>query len=144
MDFFSGLAGMMLAGCIMIGAASGLLTLLTGRVMSVSGMIGSLLGGAEGVAATSIAFIGGIVSAPIIMTGLGVSPQQATETTWPFLAVGGLVLGVGARLGGATLGGAVAGMARRSSQSVGIFMAVLGGAAIGWYMRVVLAAGGAA
>lgn len=134
----------MLVGGILIGAASGLLTLLTGRVMSASGMIGSLLGGAEGVAATSIAFIGGIVSAPLIIEGLGFSPRQASEATWPFLAAGGLILGVSARLGGTTFGGAVAGMARRSTKSAAVFLAVLGGAAIGGYLRVVLAGGGVA
>ncbi|WP_227269538.1 hypothetical protein [Roseobacter weihaiensis] len=90
LDFLENVAGMMLLGGLLNGIASGLLTLLTGQVMSASGMMGHLLGGAEGVAATSVALIGGIFSASLIMTGLGFSPQQATEASWPFLMVGGL------------------------------------------------------
>jgi uncharacterized membrane protein YedE/YeeE len=132
----------LLLGGSLIGLAVGVLTLLTGRVMSGSGMIGSLLGGAEGVAATSIAFIGGIVFAPLVMTGLGLATQPVVEADWPFLVAGGLLVGFAARFGGASLGGAMTGMARRSRNAAAIFVTMFVGAAISVYLQLFLSDGG--
>jgi len=133
-----------LLGGAMIGLAAGLLILLTGREMSASGMIGSLLGGAEGVAATSIAFIGGIAVAPLIMTGLGFSLEAVREADWPFLVAGGLLVGFAARFGGASLGGAMIGLARRPRQAAIIFVTIFAGAAISVYLQRALGGGGVA
>ncbi|WP_309665393.1 YeeE/YedE family protein [Tabrizicola sp.] len=142
MGLFENLFGTLLLGGALIGLAAGLLTVLTGRVMGASGMIGSLVGGAEGVAATSIAFIGGIVVAPLIMTSLGFPTQIAVEADWPFLVAGGLLVGIGSRFGGASLGGALTGMARRSGHAATIFGAIVVGAAIAVYLQRFLGGGG--
>lgn len=144
LDLVNSLAVLLLLGGIWIGAASGLLTLLTGRVMSATQMIGSLLGGAEGVAATSIAFIGGILVAPLLMTALGFSSQPSVEPGWPFLIAGGLMIGVAARWGGASLLGAVTGMAQRAPRSAAIFLTILGGAVLGGGLYLVVGWGGIA
>lgn len=133
-----------LLGGALIGLAAGLLILLTGREMSASGMIGSLLGGAEGVAATSIAFIGGIAVAPLIMTSLGFSLEAVREADWPFLVSGGLLVGFAARFGGASIGGAMIGLATRPRQAVIILITVFAGAAISVYLQRVLGGGGGA
>ncbi|MCR9257802.1 MAG: YeeE/YedE family protein [Alphaproteobacteria bacterium] len=125
-----------LLGGVLIGVACGVLTLLTGRVMSASSMVGSLVGGAEGVAATSIAFIGGIVAAPLMMTGLGVAQQKVVEPGWPLLVIGGLLVGVSARWGGASLGAVVTGIARRTPRSLVMLLVMLGGATIGGILQV--------
>jgi hypothetical protein len=134
----------LLLGATLIGTAAGLLVLLTGRIMSGSGMIGSLLGGAEGLAATSIAFIGGLVSAPMIMTGLGVSNEPVLEADWPFLLVGGLLIGFAARYGGASLFGAITGIAKRSGRAAIMFLTILAGAMISIYLQRLLGGGGVA
>ena len=136
----------LLSGSALIGLAAGLLVLLTGRVMSASGMIGSLLSGneAEGLAASSIAFIGGIAAATLTMTGLGFSSQVTAEADWPFLVVGGLLVGFGARFGGVSLVGTLTGIARRSRQSAAPFGAMLVGAVIAVYLQFFLSGGVAA
>lgn len=136
--------GLLLAGAALIGLAAGLLTVLTGRVMSASRMIGSLLGGAEGVAATSIAFIGGILVAPLIMTKLGFHTQISVATGWPLLIAGGVLIGLGVRLGGASLGGALTGTARRSGRFAAIWGAIVAGAAVAVCLQAVLKVGGVA
>ncbi len=142
MEIFENGIDKLLLGGILIGVAVGLLTVLTGRAMNASGMIGSLLGGAEGVAATSIAFIGGILVAPLIITKLGFPVQLAAEADWPFLVAGGLFVGIAARFGGASLGGTLTGMARRSGQAAVLFGAIMVGAAIAVYLQRAFSGGG--
>ena len=141
---FEAISGDLLLGGALIGLAAGLLTVLTGRVMSASSMIGSLVGGAEGVAATSIAFIGGIIAAPLIMTKLGLLSQVSAEADWPLLVAGGVLVGFAARFGGASLGGAMTGTARRSGHKAAIWGAIVAGAAVAVYLQGLLGGGGMA
>lgn len=142
MDLTDSVIGMAIYGGALIGLAAGLLTLLTGRIMTGSGMIGSLLGGAEGIAATSIAFIGGIAVAPVILTGFGFAPAPLVEAEWPFLVAGGLLVGFGTALGGASLGGAISGIGRRSFHAMAAFFTILAGAAIAIVFQRLLGVGG--
>lgn len=141
MDLLDSLMGAALLGGTLIGIALGALTLVTGRVMSGAAMIGSLLGGAEGVAATSIAFIGGLVSASLILSAAGFAPAPVVETSWPLLVIGGLLVGVSARLGGASLGGVMTGIARRAPRSIIMLFVMLGGATVGGIMQILFAGG---
>jgi uncharacterized protein len=143
MEFMNGATGMAVLGGALIGLAAGLLTLLTGRVMSGSGMIASLLGGPEGIAATSIAFIGGILIAPVIMTGIGFAMAPPVEAEWPFLLAGGLLVGLGAGLGTISLGGAISGIGRRSIRSAGTLLILLASAALAAFLHVQISDGGA-
>jgi uncharacterized protein len=136
--------GSLLIGGTLIGLAAGLLTVLTGRVMSASRMIGSLLGGAEGVAATSIAFIGGSMAAPLIMTRFGFATPVSVEPGWALLVAGGVLIGLGVRFGGASLGGGLTGTARRSGTTAAIWGAIVAGAAVAVYLRGLLSGGGVA
>lgn len=144
MALFDSLIGMALLGGTLVGSALGILTLLTGRVMSGSSMVGSLLGGAEGVAATSIAFIGGLVGSSLIMSALGFAPQPVTETSWPLLVIGGLLVGVSVRLGGASLGAVVSGIARRAPRSIFMLLSILIGATVGGILQMLFGAGSGA
>ena len=65
-DWLQSGQGAALIGGGVVGLAAALLLVLTGRAMNLSGMLGSLLGGNEGLAATSIAVLAGIVLAPTI------------------------------------------------------------------------------
>lgn len=141
MELFDSLLGTAVLGGVLIGLALGILTLFTGRIMSGSSMVGSLLGGAEGVAATSIAFIGGLVSASLTLTAIGLAPKPVVETSWALLVVGGLLVGVSSRLSGASLGGIMTGIARRAPRSIVMLLVMLGGATIGGILQVIFGAG---
>jgi hypothetical protein len=136
--------GALLIGGTLIGLTAGLLTVLTGRAMSASRMIGSLIGGAEGVAATSIAFIGGSMAAPLIMTKFGFATPVSVEPNWALLVAGGVLIGLGVRFGGASLGGALTGTARRSGRMGAIWGAIVAGAAVAVYLQGLLSGGGVA
>lgn len=142
MEWLNSLVVMTLAGGIMIGVSLGALTMLTGRVMSGSSMIGSLLGGAEGVAATSIAFIGGIIAAPLIVVGFGFAQLDVVEPDWPLLTLGGLCVGIAARWGGASLGGVITGIARRTPLAITMLLVMLLGTTVGGVLQGLFSAGG--
>jgi hypothetical protein len=137
MHLFDSLLAVTLLGGLLIGAALGGLTLLTGRIMSGTRMIGSLLGGAEGVAATSITFLGGLVAAPFLLNALEIAKYDVTETGWPLLVVGGLLLGISGRLVGASLGTVITGITRRAPHSMVLLIVMLAGATIGGILQSV-------
>lgn len=141
MDLVQDVVAMALLGGVLIGLSLGVLTLFTGRIMSGSAMIGSLLGGAEGVAATSIAFIGGIVSAALILGALGFAPLPSEETNLALLGVGGLLVGASARGSGASLGGVMTGIARRAPHAIVMLLVILTGATLGGIFQVILERG---
>lgn len=141
MDVDQNVVAMALLGGVLIGLSLGVLTLFTGRIMSGSAMIGSLLGGAEGVAATSIAFIGGIVSAALILGALGFAPLPSEETNLALLGVGGLLVGASARGSGASLGGVMTGIARRAPHAIVMLLVILTGATLGGIFQVILERG---
>ena len=143
MDLLQGAYGSVLLGGAMIGLALGFLWVLTRRIMSGTGMIGSLLGGREGLAASSIAFIGGLFIAPSLLLAVGVEKQMADETDWPFLVLGGLLVGIAARFGGSLMG-AIHGVALRSKRAAVMLLGIMAGAGIAVLMRQILGNGGMA
>lgn len=143
MNLLQGTYGSVVLGGAMIGLALGLLWVLTCRVMSASGMIGSLLGGREGLAASSIAFVGGLFIAPSLLMAVGVVRQMADEAAWPFVVLGGLLVGIAARLG-SSLMGAIHGVASLSKSAAVMLLAILAGAGLAVLVRQVLGTGGVA
>ena len=117
-----------LIGGLLIGGASAVLLLGNGRVAGISGILGNVLGGRS--LPESIAFLAGLVGLPALYAML-VSPVAVNVTTSaPMLLAGGLLVGLGTRLGGGcTSGHGVCGMSRLSPRSLvatGAFMAVAG------------------
>jgi hypothetical protein len=143
MDLLQGAYGLVLLGGAMIGLALGLLWVLTRRIMSGTGMIGSLLGGREGLAASSIAFIGGLFIAPSLLMAVGVEKQMADEADWPFLVLGGLLVGIAARFGGSLMG-AIHGVTLRSKRAAVMLLGIMAGAGIAMIARQILGNGGMA
>lgn len=143
MDLVQGAYGPVLLGGAMIGLALGLLWVLTRRIMSATGMIGSLLGGPEGLAASSIAFIGGLFIAPSLLVAIGIERQMADEAAWLFLVLGGLLVGIAARFGGSLMG-AIHGVALRSRRAAVTLLGILAGAGIAVFLRHILGNGGMA
>lgn len=136
--------GPLVLGGALIGLALAALRLLTGRVMSASGMVGSLLGGHEGPAAASIAFIAGLLAAPSLLALLGEPAAKPAEAGWPLLVAGGLLVGFGARLGEAGLVSTIWGAVRRSGWAAAALCAMAAGAALSLMLLGRLAEVGAA
>lgn len=131
-------------GAVLVGGAVALLFALTGRVVSVAGMLNSLLGGGEGLAASSIAFLAGVFMAPVVWGLLGGADAVPSEVNRVLLVLGGLLIGVGARL---SKGGAVQALssaARGSGWGRAALGAVFAGVALALVVLRVTGLGGPA
>jgi len=118
-----------LVGGALIGLASALLMLLTGRIAGVSGILGGLLPLNATDRGWRLAFIAGLIAAPLLAALFGTPlPNPAMPASLAVVALGGLLVGFGTRMGGGcTSGHGVCGVARLSSRSIiatAIFMAV--------------------
>ncbi len=111
-----------------IGLAAGGLYLTTGRIAGVSGIFGDLF--TRKPALWRIAFIAGLILAGMIARLAGVHLPQTLGTPPALLAIAGLLVGFGTRLGnGCTSGHGVCGLARlsvRSLAAVVVFMITAG------------------
>jgi hypothetical protein len=117
-----------LLGGALIGLASTLLMLLTGRIAGISGIFGGTLTPAAADKAWRLAFIAGLVLAPVLGGFIGLPlPAPQMPASWLVVVAGGLLVGFGSRLGGGcTSGHGVCGVARLSARSIAataIFMA---------------------
>lgn len=109
-----------LAGGALIGLSASLLWLTTGRIAGISGILGSLLGPEKGDAGWRLAFLAGLMTAPLLAAGAsGALPKVTIAASLPLLVLGGLLVGFGTRLGGGcTSGHGVCGVARLSRRSL--------------------------
>lgn len=108
-----------LIGGALIGLAAVALMGALGRIAGVSGIVGGLLDRPSGDTAWRVAFVLGLVggAAAMRLAGWAQTPQIAAG--WPMLIVGGLLVGVGTRIGGGcTSGHGVCGIARLSVRSI--------------------------
>ncbi len=115
-------------GGTLIGTASVLLMLLNGRIAGVSGILAGTLGISSEDRGWRLAFIAGLIIAPIISRLLGWPlPDPDMAGSWLVIVGAGFLTGLGARLGsGCTSGHGVCGIARLSRRSIAataIFMA---------------------
>jgi uncharacterized membrane protein YedE/YeeE len=102
-------------GGLLIGGGAAVLMLLNGKVAGISGITGNVLRGAVGEGAWRVAFLVGLV-APALFLGL---PQIAFAGGLAWLAVGGLLVGVGTQIGsGCTSGHGVCGLSNLSMRSL--------------------------
>jgi uncharacterized membrane protein YedE/YeeE len=117
-----------LLGGSLIGLASVLLMMLSGRIAGISGIFGGCLTLAAGDNVWRFAFIVGLILAPVASGLLGYPlPIPDMPANWVMIAIAGLLVGFGARLGGGcTSGHGICGIARLSARSIvatAIFMA---------------------
>ena len=115
-------------GGALIGLAAVLLMLSVGRIAGVSGILGGLLNPRSGDRAWRLAFIAGLVGAPLSAAAIGYPmPIPQLPENFITIAVAGLLVGFGTRLGsGCTSGHGICGIARLSPRSIvatGVFMA---------------------
>ena len=107
------------AGGIVIGVAAALLVLANGRVAGISGIVGGMLAPRPRDVAWRIAFIAGLLAAPVVHSAVSMLPAITIDGTYPMMIVAGLVVGVGTRYsGGCTSGHGVCGLSRFSPRSL--------------------------
>ncbi|SEO45443.1 YeeE/YedE family protein [Aquisalimonas asiatica] len=108
-----------LAGGVLIGLAAALFILLNGRVAGISGIVGGLLAPRRGDVGWRLAFIAGMVVAPVVWLAATSLPEIRIEAGYPMLILAGLVVGISTRYGaGCTSGHGVCGISRLSPRSL--------------------------
>jgi uncharacterized membrane protein YedE/YeeE len=110
-----------LAGGVLIGIASILLMLFSGRIMGATGILAGLFQPASGKDfAWRAALLAGMVTGPAVVWLLsGEMPAVEVPISTAALVIGGLIVGVGVTYGsGCTSGHGVCGMARLSPRSI--------------------------
>ena len=116
-----------LAGGMLIGLAAALLILFNGRIAGISGILGGVLRPRRGDLGWRIAFLAGLVGAPLLWQLWRALPEARIDAGLPGLVLAGELVGVGVRYGaGCTSGHGVCGLSRwspRSLAATGAFMA---------------------
>jgi uncharacterized protein len=104
----------------LIGLSAVLLMLLTGRIAGISGIFGGLLDIGNDDKGWRIAFIAGLLLAPLVAGGIGYPmPAPRMPASWIVIITAGLLVGFGTRLGGGcTSGHGICGVARISGRSI--------------------------
>src|SRR5436305_10964353 len=119
-----------LIGGALIGLAAALLMLLTGRIAGISGIFGGLLPLKATDRDWRLAFIAGMIAAPLLAALVfgAPLPKPVMPASLAVVAVAGLLVGFGSRMGGGcTSGHGVCGVARLSARSLvatAVFMVV--------------------
>lgn len=104
-------------GGALIGLSATLLMLLTGRIAGVAGILGDLLGGQD--RAWRLAFVLGLIAAPLALAAGGWALRAPQTPGLLVVAISGLLVGFGSRLGnGCTSGHGICGIARLSPRSI--------------------------
>ena len=108
-----------LFGGLLIGLATALLLLLSGRIAGISGIVGGLLRPGKGDVAWRIAFVAGLLAAPLVFSLAAPLPTVVIDAGTATLIAAGLLVGLGTRYGsGCTSGHGVSGLSRGSPRSI--------------------------
>jgi uncharacterized protein len=115
-----------LLGGIFIGVAATLLMAMHGRIMGLTGIVSGILPPFADDWPWRAAFLAGAIIAPLSLVAANYDIPFASPTTLPVLIAGGVIVGIGVKLGsGCTSGHGICGIARLSPRSIaatGIFM----------------------
>ena len=102
-------------GGAVIGLAAALLVLVNGRVAGISGIVGGMLHPRADDFAWRLAFVAGLLLAPVVHAMVAASAPATIAASYPVLIVAGLLVGIGTRFaGGCTSGHGVCGLSRLS------------------------------
>ena len=120
-----------LAGGLVIGVATALYLLGSGRVAGIAGIVASPLraiasGRPLAPEATRLLFIAGLLAAPWLWRLVAPLPNMHVDVGWAGLIAAGLLVGVGVRMGnGCTSGHGVCGLSRFSLRSLANVLAFM-------------------
>ena len=119
--------GSALAGGALIGLAAALFIHANGRIAGISGIVGGLLRPTPGDRGWRLAFVLGMVAAPLLWGLAATLPPLIIVADWPLLVVAGLIVGISTRYGaGCTSGHGVCGISRLSPRSLVATLAFMG------------------
>jgi uncharacterized membrane protein YedE/YeeE len=117
----------------LLGIASAMMVLLSGRILGISGILGGLLAPRTGDMGWRLAFLLGMGAAPMVFVALmppELLPPVRIDASEPVIALAGVLVGLGTRYGsGCTSGHGVCGLSRLSPRSL---VATLGFMAAGF------------
>ncbi|MET4576547.1 YeeE/YedE family protein [Ottowia thiooxydans] len=132
-----------LSGGILLGVAAAFFILVNGRVLGISGILGGLLPPKSGDAGWRVAFLLGMLAAPLVygmLAPAGFVQAPRIDAGFATIVAAGLLVGLGTRYGsGCTSGHGVCGLSRLSPRSVVATLAFMGaGFAMVFMVRHVL------
>lgn len=108
-----------LGGGVLIGLAASLLMAFHGRIAGMTAILGGVIPPLAQDWAWRAAFLAGCIAAPLVFRATGGTLEFASPANPLWLAIGGLVVGVGVTYGsGCTSGHGVCGIARLSPRSI--------------------------
>ncbi|EJE54699.1 putative transporter component [Acidovorax sp. CF316] len=108
-----------LAGGLVLGLAAAAFVLLHGRILGISGILGGLLHPRSKDAAWRVAFVLGLLAAPLLYRLAVGMTEVRIDASWGMVVLAGLLVGVGTRYGsGCTSGHGVCGISRLSPRSL--------------------------
>ena len=108
-----------MAGGLLIGLAAILFALLNGGIAGISGIVGGLLRPQRSDVAWRLAFVAGLIGAPLAYSLVAVLPTPRIDAGTGILVLAGLLVGLGTRYGaGCTSGHGVCGLSRLSLRSL--------------------------
>lgn len=119
-------------GGLMIGLAAVLLMAANGRIAGITGIAARILPPYDDAEAPArIAFVAGLILAPLLYLAAGGTIVQTVSENLPLMIVTGLLVGFGAVYGGGcTSGHGVCGLARVSQRSFAATLTFMGVAAV--------------
>lgn len=124
-----------LAGGLVIGVAAALFVLLNGRIAGISGILGGLLTPVRGQIAWRVAFVLGMVGAPLGWMLFATLPAIEVNAGYPVVILAGLLVGIGTRYGsGCTSGHGVCGLSRFSVRSLVATLSFMGAGFVTVYL----------
>lgn len=108
-----------LLGGMLIGTSAAIFVLFNGRIAGISGILGGLLRPARADLGWRIAFLLGLVGAPLLYRMFAPLPAVRIDAGILMLMAAGFLVGVGTRFGsGCTSGHGVCGISRLSPRSL--------------------------
>ncbi len=119
MDWMNFTPQQSLSGGLLIGLATALLWLLNGRIAGISGITAGVLISSGSERQWRLAFVLGLVLSSWVWLLLAPLPEVQVTSNYQLLALAGLLVGFGARLGsGCTSGHGICGLSRLSVRSL--------------------------
>ena len=118
-----------LLGGMLLGISASVLLLFNGRIAGISGIVSGVLKPSEGEFSWRLLFVVGMVTSGLLAPLLGFAlPETLPVSSFFWVAVAGLLVGIGTKVGnGCTSGHGICGMGRLSKRSIVatcVFMAV--------------------